>query len=169
MRKVIHKADAVEVGGDAFLYSTNTQLALTGGVGASLRARFGMEIQQELHRTAKGRTVAVGDVFETSLPGLPWHCIFHAIATDEVYHTDPEVVSRILRRCFDRCGEFRYSRLVTSALGTGYGDLDVSDFVRIVDAAVAGAPGCLKELCIVCHDQSDYEKLLAVSGYETEA
>lgn len=171
MRKVIRNSDAAKVGGDVLLYSTNTQLALTGGVGASLLAQFGMQVQRELHRAAaaRGGMVRVGDLFETAISGLPWHRIFHSIATDELYHTDPDIVSKILRRCFDRCGELGYSRLVTSALGTGYGDLDLSEFVRILDAKVEDAPACLKEICIACHDQSGYEKLLAISKYEEEA
>lgn len=168
MRRLIRNANAIEVAGDALLYSTNTQLALTGGVGAALLSRFGLGIQQGLSRAANGKTVKVGALFETSVPGLPWRRIFHSIATDEHYHTEPNVVSGILSRCFARCGELGYSRLVTSALGTGYGDLGLVEFVRILDLALEDAPACMKEICVVCLDRSEYEKLLTESRYETE-
>ncbi|MCX6951887.1 MAG: macro domain-containing protein [Verrucomicrobia bacterium] len=156
----------MDVGGDALLYSTNLQLALTGGVGASLRGKFGLEIQYALNAAADmaGRTaVEVGDVFETSLPGLPWRHVFHSVATTEQYHTEPRVVSRILHHCLRRCTELGCRRLVTSPLGAGYGDLELPDYVRLLDEALAAKAHGLHEICVVCWDRHEFQKLLAAT------
>jgi O-acetyl-ADP-ribose deacetylase (regulator of RNase III) len=164
MRRSICNANVVEISGDVLLYSTNVQLALTGGVGAALRAKFGLHVQYALNAAADmaGRSVVeVGDVFETTHPGMPWKHIFHSVATTEQYRTDPLVVSRILKHCLRRCAELGCRRLVSSPLGAGYGDLKLPEFVRLVDEAIEESGGDLEEICIVCWDSGEFKKLAA--------
>ena len=105
MKRQLIRSNIVDVQADALIYSTNVQLLLTGGVGATLLARYGQMIQDGLGAAAGGATAEVGDVFETSLSGIPWRVVFHTIATDKVYSTRPEIVLAILRKCFRRCVE----------------------------------------------------------------
>src|SRR4051794_37670469 len=124
MERLVINANIVEVEADALVYSTNTQLALTGGVGAALMKKCGWGIQSDLQSCSPGtgrQMAEVGDVFETQSPDHPWKIIFHTVATDELYHTDPSTVSRILKRCVRRCAELgNIKSLITSPLGSGY-------------------------------------------------
>lgn len=175
MRRVIRNTNVVDVRGDALLYSTNVHLALTGGVGAALRGTFGLEIQYALNAAADmtGRTtVEVGDVFETSLPDLPWRHIFHSVATTEQYRTDHQVVSRILRHALRRSVEIGCRHLVTTPLGAGFGDLELPDYVRLLDDALANTEHALEEICVVCWNRHEFQQLLAATArspfsYET--
>ena len=133
-RKIVH-ADIVEVTADVLIYSTNTRLALTGGVASALLGKFGIGVQIVLHGESlgTGRQMAeVGDVFVTSIVGSPWKNVFHTIATDEIYHTEEDAVRSILRACFRKCAASSdLQTIVCSALGTGYGDLDLATFLTI--------------------------------------
>jgi O-acetyl-ADP-ribose deacetylase (regulator of RNase III) len=137
MKRQIICSDIVEVPSDALIYSTNVRLTLTGGVGAALLKKFGFPVQIGLQNqsSSSGRHLAeVGDIIENKIAGGPWKKVFHTIATDEMYHTDPDVVRSILKRCFRRCAENGDVLSVTcSALGSGYGDLDLAVFATIAE------------------------------------
>jgi O-acetyl-ADP-ribose deacetylase (regulator of RNase III) len=135
MTRRLFCADITEFQADALIYSTNVQLMLSGGVGGSLLFRYGDSFRNELFRAfnSTGRKLAeVGEVFSVTHEGCPWKVVFHTIATDPLYHTDPSIVRRILMRCFDEClerGDIR--SIVISMLGTGYGDLSIERFLEL--------------------------------------
>jgi O-acetyl-ADP-ribose deacetylase (regulator of RNase III) len=157
-------SDIVEVPADAMVYSTNVRLALTGGVGESLLSKFGISAQIRLQdqSVGSGRQMAdVGDVLLTEIPGSPWKVVFHTVATDEQYHTDPETVRSILKRCFRSSSQRPdISSIATSALGCGYGDLDIRQFALIADEVSREWEGSRIQLfTIVARDPSEFEKL----------
>ena len=164
MRRSIIHADITKIASDAMIYSTNIRLTLTGGVGAALFREFGVGIQIDLQNRSlgTGRELAeVGDVFETYIPGSPWKRVFHTIATSELYHTEAVVVENILRSCLRRCVAADDLRRVTcSALGTGYGDLDLVRFLEacnLVCAEFDDSP--LEEFAIVIHAKNEFDAL----------
>jgi O-acetyl-ADP-ribose deacetylase (regulator of RNase III) len=128
-------ANIATVPSDALIYSTNARLTLTGGVGAALLARFGIRVQIDLHNHLPGTcrpSAAVGDIIECRIDGGPWRHVFHTIATDELYHTKPDVVRSILRGCPQRCVKAGHVHSITcSPLGAGYADLDVAAFATL--------------------------------------
>ncbi len=169
MKRHIVCADIIHIASDAMIYSTNVRLTLTGGVGAALFRAFGVGVQIDLQTRSPGtgRELAeVGDVIESPIPGSPWKRVFHTIATSELYHTDPAVVARILRRCLARCAASDDLRKITcSALGTGYGDLELPHFFQICDEVCTEFDGSpLEEFVIVIQDQAEFETLLRTAG-----
>ncbi len=161
MKRQLINSNIVEVPADALVYSTNVQLLLTGGVGAALVDRFGIRIQDALEVAAGIPTAQVGDVLETSLPGVPWKVIFHTIATDKLYYTRSEIVTSILRKCFLRGIELGSIRsLITSPLGCGYGDLDLAQFLHIADQLCAEFDKSTIEMfAIVCRGKEHFGQL----------
>jgi O-acetyl-ADP-ribose deacetylase (regulator of RNase III) len=137
MKRLIKCADIVKVPADAMIYSTNMRLALTGGVGAALLREFGFAVQIALQSQspASGQQQAdVGDIFQMPVAAGPWKRLFHTIATDDLYCTKAPTVRSILHRCLQACVDATDVRTITcSALGCGYGDLDISDFLSIAD------------------------------------
>jgi O-acetyl-ADP-ribose deacetylase (regulator of RNase III) len=161
--------DIAEVTADALIYSTNIRLALTGGVGAALLRKFGigMQIQLQDASLGSGRQMAeVGEVFETCVGGSPWKRIFHTIATDELYRTDPGVVENILRGCLHRCalaGDIH--SVVSSALGAGYGDLDIATFVQIASRVCGEFHGSsIQNFSLVVFDQDEFNSVCEIAS-----
>src|SRR4051812_17273539 len=108
MKKQVVCANIVEIASDALIYSTNVRLALTGGVGLALLRKFGIGVQIELQSKSlgTGRQLAeVGEIIESKIAGGPWRHVFHTVATDEVYHTEPAIVRSILQRCLKRSAQ----------------------------------------------------------------
>lgn len=168
MKRYIIHADIVTVEADALIYSTNVRLALTGGVGAALVREYGIGIQIALQDQSlgTGRQLAdVGEVFTTWIAGAPWKRVFHAIATDEQYHTEAARVRAILRACFRRCEESNDLRtIVCSVLGAGYGDLDPCAFLLISNQVCDEFDyGAITSFAVVVHDPEEYALLVDAS------
>ncbi len=174
MKRQLIRSNIIDIEADALIYSTNARLALTGGVGAALLEKFGLVLQNELLccSSGTGRQMAeVGDVFETRLPGMPWKCIFHTIATDDLYHTRPETVLAILRKCFRRCVELQaINSIITSPLGAGYGDLELDRFVKIADQVCTEYDKSqVQTFAVVCRDQDEFERLVKATTSVNES
>jgi O-acetyl-ADP-ribose deacetylase (regulator of RNase III) len=164
MERLIINANIVDVKADALIYSTNVQLVLTGGVGAALMQKCGWGIQNDLLSCSPGsgrRMAEVGDVFETRSAEYPWKIVFHTVVTNELYHTQPDTVLRVLRRCVRRCAELEdIKSVVTSPLGAAYGDLDLEPFVRIADQVCdLFDQSTIQTFSIVCRDVEEFDKL----------
>ena len=175
MKRRIVCADITKVASDAMIYSTNSRLTLTGGVGAALFREFGVGVQIDLQSRSPGtgRELAeVGDILETHISGGPWKRVFHTIATTELHHTDPQVVTSILRRSLTRCAATDDLRKITcSALGTGYGDLELPHFLHLCAAVCAEFDDSpLEELTIVSQSQTEFDLLVrsseSMAGWE---
>ena len=130
---------ALDIESDAIVFSTNEQLLLTGGVGAALLNRFGEPFQDAVSANIRGRDVAqCGDVFQFSSTITPWRHHFAVVAVDLSYHVSRVTIDSILTNVLTTCSVSHDVRhVVTSALGTGYGDLPMPDFVDSLLAALS--------------------------------
>lgn len=159
----------IDVTSDALIYSTNVDLALTGGVGMALRSTYGVEFEYALvkeFRKSQKEFADVGEIIVNSFPGAPWKRIFHTVATSEDYYTKPQTVTNILKQCFEGCRKDSTIKSITcSPLGAGFGDLKTIEFCRLVVDLIAENP--LREdqkFMIVCVDPSQFKEL--VTGFE---
>jgi O-acetyl-ADP-ribose deacetylase (regulator of RNase III) len=164
MKLQILCADIATVASDTLIYSTNVRLAWTGGVGAALAVRFGIGVQIDLQSQSSGtgrQLAEVGDIFDCRIEGGPWRHVFHTIATDELYHTKPEVVRSLLRRCLQRCAQKGDVRSITcSPLGAGYGDLEIPEFAAIAHAVYREfSHASIDQFTIVTNDPKEAELL----------
>jgi hypothetical protein len=112
------------------------------------------------------RSICKAVRFESHIPGSPWKRVFHTIATTELYHTDPAVVTSLLRRCLTRCITTGDLRTITcSALGTGYGDLELPHFFQICDSVCTEfGETPLEEFTIVIQNQAEFDTLRRTAG-----
>ncbi len=155
MRRLIRNSDITTSTADALIYSTNTMLLLTGGVGAALSRKYGPKLQVGLRTQfqATGRKQAsMGDVYEFALPDMPWKTIFHTVATDAKYHSAPAAIKQILTTCAARCLERGdIASVALSPLGTGYGDLEIAQFMDVAtDVFFDPRFNALEEVAIHC-------------------
>lgn len=168
MKRSILHGDIIEVSADALIYSTNVQLMLSGGVGACLLKKFGNQFQNDLFRQIdqEGRKLAeVGEVFFSDMSEGPWRVIVHSIATDPFYHTEPEVVRKILRQTFTNLAERgNVSSVVMSPLGAGYGDLDIQTFLNLVtEESSPFERSCIGQLIVCCDYEPTFRDLIKAS------
>ena len=128
--------DILTIKSDALIYSTNTRLSLSGGVGAALVKKYGQGIQTELINQSAGfgfEIADLGDVYEAKTENMPWVKVFHAICLDGTYIVSEEIVRKILTKTFKKCDENKEIKTVSvSALGTGYGSFTYSEFKKVL-------------------------------------
>lgn len=125
----------MDASADAIVFSTNEHLFLSGGAGASLLGVHGDPLQMAMHRAlaATGAKVATrGSVFEIA-PAETWpNRFFAVVATNGFYETSRADTRRVLEQVLARCAEIPgIESVVTTALGTGYGNMEIEDFVEI--------------------------------------
>lgn len=128
---------------DAIVFSTNEHLFLSGGAGASLLGKHGKPLQEAMHRIMAGRGIKVaqrGSVFEIE-PEKTWGRMFAVVAANGFYETSRgdtvAAVQEVLRRCAEIGGVMT---VAFTALGTGYGNMEIEDFVEIFCQAEIPAP-----------------------------
>lgn len=164
MKLFLKHSDITTENADALIYSTNVQLMLSGGVGACLLEKFGTKFQDVLLKcvdSTERQLADVGEVFMTPLDFCPWKVVFHTVATDPLYNTNPKVVHSIIAQCLSECinlGEVK--TIVTSPLGAGYGDLPFSKFLDIVSDFSFLPEMHLIESFTVCCDDADFAEEL---------
>jgi len=151
--RIIRQGDVVDVDADALIFSTNEHLFLSGGAGASLLGVHGKPLQLAMHRALASSGVKVaprGSVFEIK-PAESWSSrLFAVVAADGFYETSGEDTRDALERVLARCAEIPGIRTVTTtALGTGYGNMEIEDFVTIFCGLQIPAP--IEALELVIH------------------
>lgn len=167
MKRNVIFANIADVAADALIYSTNVQLAFTGGVGAALMKRYGHQLQMDLVKEFnRSRKIQpkVGDVYVSELAYTPWSMIFHSIATDELCYTKVSTVSKILRYCLD-CSIERQdiSSVVCSPLGSGFGDLETIRFCEVVEEILNEYENSSIEVfSVVCNDKFQFKELTSI-------
>jgi O-acetyl-ADP-ribose deacetylase (regulator of RNase III) len=133
-RRILSQGDIVEAAADAIVFSTNEHLFLSGGAGASLLGKHGKGLQEAMHRAlaAKGIKVAPrGSVFEIE-PAETWGRMFAVVAANGFYETSREDTEAALKKVLKLCALQESVKSVTvTALGTGYGNMEIEDFVEI--------------------------------------
>ncbi len=134
-KRTMRQGDIVDASADAIVFSTNEHLFLSGGAGASFLGVHGDPLQKAMQRAlaATGAKVAArGSVFEIA-PAETWQSRFFAVvATNGFYETSREDTRRVLEQVLGRCAEIPgIESVVTTALGTGYGNMEIEDFAEI--------------------------------------
>jgi len=130
----IRQGDIVDTVADAIVFSTNEHLFLSGGAGASLLGVHGRPLQEAMGRALakSGLKVAPrGRVFEIE-PAETWGRMFAVVAANGFYETSREDTEVALREVLQRCSENeRVKTVAITALGTGYGNMEIEDFVAL--------------------------------------
>jgi len=132
----IRKIDILDQPAEALIYSANVELNCSGGVGGALVDRYGAEVQTALHgllANTEKRRATQGNVFEQTLPGMPYRAVFHTIPTNRWHQTNPAIVAQVLEQALNRCVEREIRSVALSALATGFGDLIMEDFLLLAD------------------------------------
>jgi O-acetyl-ADP-ribose deacetylase (regulator of RNase III) len=134
-KRRIRQGDIVDATADAIVFSSNEHLFLSGGAGASLLGLHGDPLQKAMHRALAitGKKVAQrGSVFEIE-PAETWSSrLFAVVAADGFYETSKDDTRSALERVLSCCAELPEVKTVaTTALGTGYGNMEIEDFVEI--------------------------------------
>ncbi|HEY1120204.1 MAG TPA: hypothetical protein VGE67_01330, partial [Haloferula sp.] len=133
-KRIIRHGDIVDTVADAIVFSTNEHLFLSGGAGASLLGKHGKPLQEAMNRAlaASGSKIAHrGSVFEIE-PAETWGRMFAVVAANGFYETSREDTTEALRLVLQRCSEIEGLKTVAiTALGTGYGNMEIEDFVEL--------------------------------------
>ncbi|MEK7953101.1 hypothetical protein [Luteolibacter soli] len=132
--RIICQGDIVDTVADAIVFSTNEHLFLSGGAGASLLGKHGKPLQDAMTRAlaASGSKIAHrGSVFEIE-PAETWGRMFAVVAANGFYETTREDTVEAIRLVLQRCSEIDGLKTVAiTALGTGYGNMEIEDFVAL--------------------------------------
>ena len=133
-KRIIRHGDIVDTVADAIVFSTNEHLFLSGGAGASLLGKHGKPLQEAMNRAlaASGSKIAHrGSVFEIE-PAETWGRMVAVVAANGFYETTREDTAEALRLLLQRCSEIDGLKTVAiTALGTGYGNMEIEDFVAL--------------------------------------
>jgi len=149
------KSDIVEEKADALIYSTNTRLSLTGGVGLAIVNKYGYGIQTALinESDSSGMELAeIGDVLSAKTNNMPWQNLIHCVCTDGSYIASSEVIESVLKKALRICVKSKVGVVAVSELGTGYGTLVSSQFQEILNKVLNLIDtGCIERL-LVCNN-----------------
>jgi O-acetyl-ADP-ribose deacetylase (regulator of RNase III) len=152
--RIIRQGDIVDTVADAIVFSTNEHLFLSGGAGASLLGKHGKPLQQVMDRAlaASGAKIAHrGSIFEIA-PEETWGRMFAVVAANGFYETSCEDTEAALREVLRRCSEIEGVKTVSiTALGTGYGNMEIEDFVALFCETEIPEP--LASLELVIHSE----------------
>ena len=132
--RIIRQGDIVDTVADAIVFSTNEHLFLSGSAGASLLGKHGKPLQQAMDQAlaASGAKIAHrGSIFAIE-PAETWGRMFAVVAANGFYETNREDTATALQRVLRRCSEIENVKTVAiTALGTGYGNMEIEDFVAL--------------------------------------
>jgi O-acetyl-ADP-ribose deacetylase (regulator of RNase III) len=148
--RVIRQGDIVDTVADAIVFSTNEHLFLSGGAGASLLGKHGKPLQEAMHRIMARRGIKVaprGSVFEIEAAET-WGRMFAVVAANGFYETSRGDTQAALIEVLRRCAEINGVKSVAvTALGTGYGNMEIEDFVEIF--CQADIPASLESIQLI--------------------
>jgi len=131
MKWIVNTGNVLDEAVDVLICSSNVSLNLSGGVGADLLNRYGIELQHQLHQQIAKRVPRCayqGEVFECTVKGMPYKAVLHAVSVDPFYHSSVEVIKNLVERCLGIAASFKANRVALTALGTGYGDITLEQF-----------------------------------------
>ena len=161
--RIIRRGDVVDARPDALIFSTNEHLFLSGGAGASLLGIHGRPLQDAMDRAlaSSGRKVAErGSVFEIA-PAATWPFrLFAVVAANGFYETCAQDTRRALNQVLSRCSELpEIKHVAITALGTGYGNMEIEDFVSIFCGVEI--PPSLEKLELFIHSELFFKEAAA--------
>ncbi|MGF1657129.1 MAG: macro domain-containing protein [Verrucomicrobiales bacterium] len=155
MKRLIQNIDVLDLTADALIYSTNVLLNCTGGVGACLVARYGEQVQTDLHQLLRQRNIKFADqgaVFQMVTEDMPYKRVFHTIPCDGFYNTTKEIVESVLRVSLRECIQAEVQTVALTALATGYGHLGFDAFFRIAAQVLADPEFAKIQTTTICLD-----------------
>lgn len=134
-KRIIRQGDVVDATPDVLIFSTNEHLFLSGGAGASLLGAHGDALQKAMHQAlaaSRKRVAARGSVYEIE-PSESWSSrLFAVVAANGFYETNADDTRGALEGILRRCATIpEIGTVATTALGTGYGNMEIEDFVSI--------------------------------------
>ena len=133
MRWTIKQSNILDEPADALVCSANVNLALSGGVGADLLARYGTAMQEALFAQLQRRTPRCanrGEVIAYAGNELPYKVVLHAVAIDGWYESSSEIITDVTRRALRTCADYGAKKVALTALATGFGRLSFAGFAE---------------------------------------
>jgi O-acetyl-ADP-ribose deacetylase (regulator of RNase III) len=133
MKLLLKQSNILDISADVLICSANVMLNLTGGVGADIVARYGIEMQAELHKMLEKRSpkcAEPGEVFVCRTSNLPYGAVLHAVAVDPLYHSSPKLVELTVEKALNIASELGARTVALTALASGFGDLTLNDFSK---------------------------------------
>jgi O-acetyl-ADP-ribose deacetylase (regulator of RNase III) len=127
----LKQANLLQEPAEALIVSGNTQLNLSGGVGAELLNKYGQALQTELHYHLKKidrRYVEPTAVVPTFGGGVPYKVVLHAVAIDAFYDSSPDWVTTCFVKALQLASQYEARTIAAAALATGYGRMPMIDF-----------------------------------------
>jgi O-acetyl-ADP-ribose deacetylase len=118
---------------DAIVNPANPSLWMATGVGASLKAAGGDQVEFAAVRQAP---VSLGDAIVTPAGHLAARMVIHAVSLDRDRRTSAEAIERALRSVFARAREHGVTTIAIPALGTGVGGFPLEAGAAITVATV---------------------------------
>lgn len=162
---IVRHGDILDEPADLLICSANGFLDLSGGVGAAIRMRHGMAMQEALHahRSNLGvKAIPRGEIAVTPACGTHFKLgVIHAIAVDVFYQSDAGVVTELVDRALTKAAELGAARVALVALATGYGPLSMTDFANGVRPLRNRAYGSITSVAIVVRRPHEAEELSA--------
>jgi O-acetyl-ADP-ribose deacetylase (regulator of RNase III) len=125
---------------DVLICSANVFLNLSGGVGGQLLGRYGMKMQNELHRHLKDRiphAAKRGEIFTYTDPKLPYKAILHTVAIDGWYHSSAKIIEEVTVASLKICQSLNADSVALTALATGFGNLTLAEFAEGIRPVMA--------------------------------
>ena len=133
MKLLLKQSNILDIPADVLICSANVMLNLTGGVGADIVARYGIEMQAELHEMLEKRSpksANPGEVFVCRTSNLPYTAVLHAVAVDPLYHSSPELIELTVEKSLNIASELGARTVALTALASGFGNLTLDDFSK---------------------------------------
>jgi O-acetyl-ADP-ribose deacetylase (regulator of RNase III) len=142
---------------DAIVNPANPSLWMATGVGASIKAAAGDEVEFAAVRQAP---VFLGDAIVTPAGRLAARVVIHAVSLDRDRRTSAAAIEGALRSVFARARELEIRTIAIPALGTGVGGFPLEDAAAITVATVrdelSRSPG-VREVTLALRGTTAYE------------
>ncbi|MEM1098056.1 MAG: macro domain-containing protein [Planctomycetota bacterium] len=161
MQWYVKSGDILDETADVLICSGNGFLDLSGGVGAAIRMKHGMAMQEALHqhRAELGNgAIPRGEIAVVPSCGTQFQYVIHAIAVDVFYRATIETTADVLRRSLVEANRLRAETVAVVALATGYGPLSMEDFGAVIDQTNLDSLESLKHATVVVrhpHEAAD--------------
>lgn len=141
---------------DAIVNAANNALWMGAGVAGAIKARGGIEIEQEA--MAQG-PIEPGECVITSAGRLAAHHVIHAAVMREDLVTSATLIARATRSTLTMADTHGCASIALPAFGTGVGGFPLSECARIMIGAIqdhASVAGSLRLVRLVLFGQAAY-------------
>ena len=129
---IVH-GNILEQKADVLVVSANPQLNLSGGVGGAFMARYGVEMQNQLHELLDGKDVSFvqqGEVICMPALNSPYKAVLHAVGIDVFYDSNADVIRATIERALQTAASIDANSVALTAIATGYGRVTWQTFAN---------------------------------------